>query len=258
MPRGSGSFSLSFRAVCASLFAVPVVAAIAAGGADVRMAAQDRGPNGRARNPGLPGWCETPVAERKAEAGCYTTAITDLGVPPRGTIYWYLDTFPTRAAAEANRGPRGTVVGSHNRHWLFTIAEQGWRPAAGDRVAMIGPLAVQPDTPYTAHYMETVIPAGFQQGSAAAPGHRHPGPEAWYVLEGGQCLETPNGVLTARAGETMLAPDGWPMAIASLGSDTRRAVVLILHRSGEPYSMPVDARPDAPHAHWKPKGLCSK
>lgn len=42
------------------------------------------------------------------------------------------------------------------------IAEQGWRPAAGERVALIGPLTVDADTPYTARYQEAVIPAGFR------------------------------------------------------------------------------------------------
>jgi quercetin dioxygenase-like cupin family protein len=223
-------------------------------GVSAMAAAQDRGSDGRARNPGLSGWCETPVADRKAEPGCYTTAITELGVPPRGPLYWHLDTFPDRAAAEANRGARGTVVDGHGRHWLFTIAEQAWRPSAGERVAIIGPLVVDQAVRYTAHYMETVIPAGFQDGKVA--GHRHPGPEAWFVLSGGQCLETPNGVMTAHAGQTMLAAEGWPMTISSLGSDTRRAMVLILHRSDEPSVMAIDANADAPHAHWKPKGLC--
>jgi hypothetical protein len=86
--------------------------------------AQDRGSDGRARNPGLSGWCETPVADRKAEAGCYTTAITSLGMPPRGPLFWHLDTYPDRAAAEAQRGARGTVVDGHGKHWLFTIAEE--------------------------------------------------------------------------------------------------------------------------------------
>jgi hypothetical protein len=218
--------------------------------------AQDRGANGRARNPGLPGWCETPAADRKAEEGCYTTAITDVGVPPAGAIYWHLDVFPTRIAAEASRGPHSTVVESHHKQWLFTIADGAWRPNAGERIAMIGPLVVDPAVPYTAHYLETVIPPGFQDGKGN--GHRHPGPEAWYVLEGGQCLETPNGVMTGFAGDAMLAPEGWPMAISSAGTDTRRAVVLILHRSSEPYAMPVGAHEDAPHAHWVPKGLCSR
>lgn len=219
-----------------------------------RAEAQDQRGDGRLSNPGLPGWCETPAADRKSEIGCYTTAITSLGELPREPLFWYLDAFPTPEAALASRGPRGTVVNGLGKHWLFTIAAKGWPATTGQRVAVIGPLVVRPGTPHTAHYMETVIPSGAQKG---AGGHRHPGPEAWYVLEGGQCLETPDGVTIAQAGQTMIAPEGLPMAIASYGPDTRRAVVLILHRSDEAYSMPVGAPPGAPHAHWTPKGLCT-
>lgn len=218
-------------------------------------AVQERGPDDRARNPGLTGWCETPVADRKAEPGCYTTAITSLGVLPRGPLFWQLDTFPDRTAAEAQRGARGTVVDGHGKHWLFTIAQETWRPTVGTHAATIGPLTVDASAPYTAHYLETLIQPAFQEGKAA---HRHPGPEAWFMVSGGQCLETPNGVITAKAGQSMLAPEGWPMAISSLGPDLRRAVVLVLHKSDQPYVMPVDAQPDAPHAHWTPAGLCSR
>jgi quercetin dioxygenase-like cupin family protein len=217
---------------------------------------QERGPNGRARNPGLPGWCDTPVADRRADEGCYTTAVTEVGVLPREPLYWHLDTFSDRAAAEAKRGPRGTVVDGHGKHWLFTIAGQTWRPGGGDRVATIGPLVVDSNVSYTARYLETVIRAGFQDATGD-PGHRHPGPEVWFLIAGGQCLETPNGVVTAQAGQSMLAPEGWPMSISSLGPDTRRALVLVLHRTSERYVMPVDAMPDGPHAHWRPKGLCA-
>ena len=219
-------------------------------------AAQERGPDGRARNPGLPGWCETPVADRKAEPGCYTTAIADVGRLPAPTVYWHLDRFPSNAAAEASRGPRGTVVESQRQHWLFTIGDAAWRPGAGERVATIGPLAVDPAEPYTARYLESVIAAGFQDGTGKA--HWHPGPEAWYLLDGGQCLETPDGVMTARKGETMIAPEGAPMAISSHGTGTRRAVFLVLHRSSLPYVLREAMTPDAPHAHWTSTGACSR
>jgi quercetin dioxygenase-like cupin family protein len=139
---------------------------------------------------------------------------------------------------------------------LFTIEKEAWRSRTGERVAIIGPLTVDGGVAYTARYLETVIPAGFQDGKGK--GHRHPGPEAWFVIAGGQCLETPNGVMIAHAGQTMLAPEGWPTAISSSGPDTRRAVVLVLHRSDEPYVMPVASNPNLPHAHWEPKGLCRK
>jgi hypothetical protein len=184
MRRRSDSVALKFLPALAPLAAAAVAAMLAVGGATERVQAQTRGADGRARNPGLPGWCETPAADRKEDVGCYTTANVELGVLPGGPLYWHLDTFPTRAAAEANLTPHSAVVDSHNRHWLFTIAEQGWRPAAGERVALIGPLAIDAAKPYTARYLEAVVPAGFQDGIGL--GHRHPGPEAWYVLAGGQ------------------------------------------------------------------------
>jgi hypothetical protein len=217
--------------------------------------AQEHGPDGRARNPGLTTWCETPVADRKSELGCYTTAIAKLGVlPSQGALYWHLDTFRDVATAEANRGPTGTVVDGHGKHWLFTVAEQTWRPRGGEHIATIGPLVVDRGISYTAHYSEAVISSDFQNEIA---GHRHPGPEAWFILTGGQCLETPNGVIVGLAGQSMLAPEGWPMAISSFGPDTRRAVFMVLHRSDQPNVLPVNVSTDAPYAQWKPKGLCA-
>ena len=74
-----------------------------------------------------------PLAERAGrEVGCWITATEALGELPRETpLHWHLDAYPTRAAAEAAKGPRGTVVESLGRVWLFTVAEAGWRPPAG-------------------------------------------------------------------------------------------------------------------------------
>src|SRR5882724_10219467 len=64
-----------------------------------------------------------PVSERTNELGCWVTAHTVLGQLPQRPIYWHLDTFPTRAGAEAEaaKGPRGTVVQSLGKVWLFSI-----------------------------------------------------------------------------------------------------------------------------------------
>jgi quercetin dioxygenase-like cupin family protein len=78
--------------------------------------------------------------------------------------------------------------------------------------------------------------------------HRHPGPEAWYNLTGETCLETPEGRLLSRGGETLIVPGGPPMELTATGTDTRRSLVLILHDTSMPAGMPA---PD-----WKPKGLC--
>jgi len=183
-----------------------------------------------------------------------------LGVLSGGPLYWHIYEFPTRAAAEAARGPRGTVADVFDRHWLYTIADAEWRPGAGEKIARIGPLDVATNTAYTARYMEALFPPRGPEPYGDGSGHRHPGPEAWYVVSGAQCLETPNGLIVASAGGGAMVPEGWPMAISSVGAETRRALVLIFHRSDQPFSMAVDDHRShgAPHSDWKPQGLCAR
>src|SRR5580765_5117109 len=96
-----------------------------------------------------------PVSQRTGELGCWITAVNAVGQLPPQPIFWHLDIYPTRAAAEKARGPRGTVVESLGKIWLFTIDEAGWRPSGGERVAEIGPLPLNPEVKaYTTVYYE--------------------------------------------------------------------------------------------------------
>ncbi len=193
----------------------------------------------------VPGGCNTPVAERTSPIGCYVAASKALDSLPPGPLFWYLYNYPTRAAAEAAGGPRGTVVESFGRVWLYVVTDSGWHPASGTRVAVIGPLVTAPGKRYTARYLETVTPPGMQSDI-----HRHAGPEAWYVPAGAQCLETPKGTTVVRAGESSVVAEGPPMLLRSIGGEQRRAVVLVLHDATQAWvSMATD---------WQPKGLCPK
>lgn len=195
----------------------------------------------------IPGACSTPAAERLSEVGCYLTVADTLVELPSGDVFWHLYTFGTMTEAQAERGPGGTATTAFGKVWLYTIGPAAWRPAAGTRVAIIGPLQVTRGLTYVARYMEAVFPYGMQ---TSGNGHRHSGPEAWYVLTGAQCLETPDRLIMARAGEGALVPQGPAMAISGMGSETRRAVLLVLHPLAEPWS---SLAPD-----WKPKGQCPK
>jgi quercetin dioxygenase-like cupin family protein len=185
-----------------------------------------------------------PVSERTGELGCWITVNASLGQLPQRPIFWHLDNYPTRAAAEGAKGPRGTVVESLGKVWLFTIDVAGWRAPGGERVAEIGPLPVNQDAKYSAQYMETIFTPGM-----TASAHRHSGPEAWYTLAGETCLETPEGKMVGRAGGAhVIVPGGPPMHLTATGTETRRALVLILHDSSQP--------PTTPARDWTPKGLC--
>src|SRR5262245_11738641 len=89
-----------------------------------------------------------PVSQRSGELGCWITANAVLGKLPQQPSYWYLDTYSTRPAAEAAKGPRGTVVESLGKIWLLTIEAANWPTSGGARVAEIGPLPIDADASY--------------------------------------------------------------------------------------------------------------
>jgi quercetin dioxygenase-like cupin family protein len=193
----------------------------------------------------VPGRCETPASQRAAENGCYVSTTVVLGELPPGPLFWHLVTYPDRGAAEAASGPRATIVEAFGKVWLYAIAEQGWRSPSGEHVIALGPLELYQGRRYTAHYVEAVFPPGMKTTV-----HRHPGPEASYVIEGQECVETPKGVVVSRAGQGAVVGQGVPMQLHNPGPGTRRAVALILHESSHHWSA---LAPD-----WTPKGLCSQ
>ena len=187
--------------------------------------------------------CTVPASRRPAEVGCYFTAAESLRVVPPGRLYWHLYTYPTRAAADRARRSTGIVVEAFDRVWLYAIAPKEWSLSSGRRTAVVGPLTTRAGTPYIARYMEAVFLPGMRTRV-----HTHSGPEAWHVLAGAQCLETPDGVILARAGESAVVDAGPPMVLSTVGQETRRAVLLVLHDAAQPWST-------SEHG-WKPKGAC--
>jgi hypothetical protein len=168
-----------------------------------------------------PRGCGTPVSERKTETGCYMTAETKLGVLPSGLLFWYLDAYPSRAAAEAARGPRGTVTESFGKHWLFTIAEESWRAASGEKVAIIATTPGRDRQALHGSLYGCGVPAWITARRRRTRSSSS-GPGSLVRPDGAQCLETPNGLVMVSAGGTAMVPEGWPMAVSGVGSETRR------------------------------------
>src|SRR4051812_50195512 len=69
----------------------------------------------------VPGGCETPASQRPKDEGCYLSASQELGVLPQSARFWHMYNYPTRAAAEAIKGPHGPLS---NR-----LAERGSSPS---------------------------------------------------------------------------------------------------------------------------------
>ena len=138
-----------------------------------------------------------PVAERTGEVGCWIIANQPIGQLTRSETFWHLDVYPTEVEAEEAKAAGSAVVKSLGKTWLLTIADEGWRPSGGERIAEIGPLPITAGQTYSAQYMEAIFTPRI-----VAPSHTHAGPEAWYTLAGETCLETPrvsrSGVRVAR------------------------------------------------------------
>ena len=145
------------------------------------------------------------------------------------------------------KAPRPSIVEAFGKIWLFSIALRHWHASTGEQVAVVGPLAHAVDNSYTARYLEAIIPPGER-----TPVHTHAGPEAWYVVAGAQCLETPEGITVARAGESAVVREGLPMILSSDGTETRNSFALVLHDSAKPWTMVMQGD------EWKPAGRCPK
>lgn len=192
------------------------------------------------------GTCK-PIGERTGEVGCWIIVDNSLGRLDQAQVFWYLDAYPTRAAAQEAKEAGGTVLESLGKIWLLTIGKPGWFPARkGERVAEIGPIPISAGKEYSALYMEAILDPGMTSAI-----HTHSGPEAWFTAAGETCLETPEGKFVGRpGGPPVIVPSGLPMLLTATGTQQRRAVTLVLHESSEPPTTVVH--------DWTPKGLCKK
>ena len=227
----SGKCPWSLRATSVILAAVLAPAALAQGASE-------------AHDPRHFSCTENGLAESKA-FGCQLIARTAIARPARGPLFWHVTEFPTSEAAEAAKAPSDVVASAEGRVWLLSFGPERGTPRRGKHRASVGPLPLGPAESYTVESYYVVMPAGTHTRV-----HTHPGPEAWYILAGEQCLEMPGRVLKARVGETrasMVAPPDTPMRLSNSGRTARRALFIVVHDSAQPWSAPSD---------WKPSGAC--
>lgn len=186
-----------------------------------------------------------PVSQRTQDVGCWILADDPVGRLSSSQVFWYLDTYATRAAAQADKGPQGVVVESMGKIWLMTIEHENWKSAHGTRVGEVGPIPIHAGEKYSAQLMEADFTPGMM-----APEHIHSGPEAWFNVSGETCLETSDGHMQiGRAGgPPVIVPAGLAMHLTATGTEERRSLVLILHDSSKPPTTMVH--------DWTAKGLC--
>ena len=186
---------------------------------------------------------EVPPGEKRPEFGCFIIARAKGLHFTQPMVYWHLQVFPSRVAAEAAKSSTGLVVEEDGRVWLSELGPQNSASRGGEDVAVVGPLELAPAKTYDAVLSYTVLRPGDRSLV-----HTHPGPEGWYMLAGEQCLETQSGTKRARTGETMTVSPNVPMELSIVGTAIRRSLVLIIHDSAQAAIIP---------SGWKPSGACN-
>jgi quercetin dioxygenase-like cupin family protein len=155
-------------------------------------------------------------------------------LPPEPLV-WRIETFASKAAAEAAVSAVGLVAEAEGRVWLFTLGPKGGSSPDGTLVIEIGPIPVPPTASQYRLRVEQNIAAA---GERTNP-HSHPGPESWYVLAGEVCLRTSSGNTRARAGQGLIGPaSGTSMQSLSTGLVVRRAFVLTVFDATKPRILP--------------------
>ncbi len=207
----------------------------------MHLPAQDNGSSGHDHM--ITSCVEVPAGTKRPEFGCFLVAAAKGLQFSQPSIYWHVATFPNRAAAEAAKSPAGAIVEEDGKVWLSEFGTKDLK-LGGRHVAVIGPLPLLPAKTYDAEIAYAVMRPGDRSRV-----HTHDGPEAWYVLAGEQCLETPAGVRRAVAGKTMFVEPSVPMELSITGKSTRRAFAMVVHDSSTGWGM---------ESEWKPAGMCAK
>jgi hypothetical protein len=163
-----------------------------------------------------------PLAERK---------VVDL---PAGELFWRIDNYPTKDAAQAAAGPWSLVAEAAGKVWLFTLGSKG-SSGGGTKVTEVGPIPRVSAPQYLLRINEASGPPG-----SVTPIHSHPGSEAFYVLSGQQSIRGAHGTLVVKAGSPE-AGDGAAMAmqVSSSGTNDLESLVMFVVDATQPFSSPA-------------------
>jgi quercetin dioxygenase-like cupin family protein len=152
-------------------------------------------------------------------------------------LLWHIDRFESLAKAQAAVGPASVAFEAHNTWWLMTLEPNAEDHHGGEHVAAVRLPPLPPASRYAMLVMSAYIPAGLTSRV-----HVHSGVEAFYVVDGEQCLETRSRVYPMPKGATAVVPTGETIRLVATGPGPRRALAVVVYDAAQPPT----TRPDDP------------
>ena len=158
----------------------------------------------------------------------------DEALPPKlvEPVFWHIDRFASIDDARKAVTESAVAFEAAGVAWLMTIDATVDDHHGGTHETHVGPLHL----PSAERYSMQAFSAAFSPALYSLV-HHHSGVEAFYVIEGEQCLETPALATRMRKGETLAIPAGTPMRVRAIGPAVRRALAVIVHDAAQPPTM---------------------
>jgi quercetin dioxygenase-like cupin family protein len=182
--------------------------------------------------------CMENSPERRGEEGYTILANRTLLGPLSNNLYWHLDRFDSLEAAMKAVGLNSVAAEAHGSFWLMTIEAKTENHIGGHHVAWIGPLVLPATDSFAFRVQSSLLLPG-----SSTPAHTHPGPEAIYIVDGEQCMQTPKAGIHLSAGQSYVIPDGVIHRGTVIGSKPRRAFGFNLYDATHPTSHDLDKPP---------------
>lgn len=173
--------------------------------------------------------CAENSPERRDEVGCSLVENKPLPDTLKEPLFWHIDRFDSGESARAAVAPASVALKAHGTWWLLTIESKVSDHHGGRHVTEVALPPLPPAPKYSMLVMSAYIPPGLTSRV-----HYHSGVEAFYTVDGEQCLETPTGAHKLPKGGTLAVPAGVTMRLVATGSKPRRALAVIVYDASQP------------------------
>ena len=181
--------------------------------------------------------CVENSPERQGQFGCSIVETKTLPSGLPAPLFWHIDRFATLDRARSAVGPTSMAFDAHGTSWLMSLESQTDSHHGGQHVTQVK-LPPLPDVPtYSMRVLSAYIPSGMTSRV-----HFHSGVEAFYTVDGEQCLQTAERAYTLRKGQGLAVSAGVVMRLIATGPTPRRAFGLIVYDSSKPPTtrLPMD------------------
>jgi len=182
--------------------------------------------------------CVANSPERHGGIGCSLVETKPLPDTLKEPLFWHIDRFDSGESARAAAGSAGVALEAHGTWWLLTIESRLDTHHGGQHVAQVELPPLPPASKYSMLVYSAYIPPGLTSRI-----HLHSGIEAFFVVDGEQCLETVDRDYPMHKGDILALPTGVTMRLVATGSIPRKALAVVVFDAAQPPTTRVEPGP---------------